>query len=374
MNERYELTIERIRTILKEETVDVVYRDYFRKVAEFILEIHGIQERLESKPNSECTLEELEKENKSIYRDVTGANYEESYANPVYAVAELGEEIGKLLCFLYTEIRSEIPHVYEKRMEYLTICNELFIEIYNCFEMTPFPSYKELKEIIYWYASDYCDVYVADRVEEQVNPEFVFAKDIILNSDLNDLRYLYRYGEYISEQELETAKSLNALPQEKIDEMVGQMEAFEKTIVEIRYQIGNERIVKKVMEDLASKGHEFVIYRAAVNAVTKDGAEKIGYYGGSPNKQYDYDHQADQGLFLNKKFVERKCDVMKNAYEKNKELAKKHAGAIVIEPFKEEKVSLIQKLEAITLRERQEQLVALLEDKSGELVSGYKYL
>ncbi|MBQ8804642.1 MAG: hypothetical protein IJZ53_13520 [Tyzzerella sp.] len=374
MNERYELTIERIRAILNEETVDVIYRDYFRKVAEFILEIYGIRERLETKPDSECTLEELETENKSIYSDVTGANYEESYANPVYAVAELGEEIGKLLCFLYAEIRSEIPHVYEKRIEYLTICNELFIEIYNCFEMTPFPSYKELKEIIYWYASDYCDVYVADRVAEQVNPNYTFAKDIILNSDLNDMRYLYQYGEYISGKELKTAASLNALSQEKISEMVGEMETFEKPIVEIRYQIGNERIVRKVMEHLAAKGHEFVVYRAAVNAVTKDGFEKLGYYGGTPNKQYDYDHQADQGLFLNKKFVERKCDVMKNAYEQHKELAKKHAGAIVIEPFKEKKAGLIQKLEAITLRERQEQLLALLEDKTGQLASGYKYL
>ena len=374
MNERYELTIERINDILKEESVDVIYRDYFRKVAQFVLEIHKIRERLEVKPNSECTLEELEEENRSIYRDITGKNYEESYANPVYAVAELGEEIGKLLSFLYTEIRSEIPHVYEGRLEYLTICNELFIEIYNCFEATPFPSYKELKDIIYWYASDYCDVYVADRIEEQVNPECTFAKDIILQSDLNDLRYLYQYGEYISENELRAAKRLNALPQERLDEMIGEMERFEKPIVEIRYQIGNERMVKRVMEVLAEDGHEVVIYRTAVNAVTKDGFGKVGYYGGVPNKQYEYDHQEDHGLFLNKKFVERKCDVIKNAFEKHRDLAKKHAGAIVIEPFQEEKTGFIQKLEAITLEERQEQLMALLEDKEGQLVSGYKYL
>ena len=107
------------------------------------------------KPNAECSFEELKVENENIYKDVIGTNYEESYANPSYAVAKMGEEIGQILSFLYTEIRSEIPFVYEKRLEYLTICNELFIEIYNCFEGDGEPDLPEVKSIIYWYASDY---------------------------------------------------------------------------------------------------------------------------------------------------------------------------------------------------------------------------
>ena len=47
MNERYELTIERIRGIVKEETVPVLYREYFQCVAEFILEIDAIRKRLQ---------------------------------------------------------------------------------------------------------------------------------------------------------------------------------------------------------------------------------------------------------------------------------------------------------------------------------------
>lgn len=37
--ERYMLSIERIRRITEEETTEVLYRDYFRKVSEFILKI-----------------------------------------------------------------------------------------------------------------------------------------------------------------------------------------------------------------------------------------------------------------------------------------------------------------------------------------------
>ena len=372
MNERYELTIERIRGILSEESVDIVFRDFFQKVAAFILEIDEIRNRLEKK--EETSFEMWQEENHRIYQDILEANYEESYANPAYAVAELGEEIGKLLCFLYTEIRSEIPHVYEGKLENLTICNELFIEIYNCFEETPLPSYKELRNIIYWYASDYCDVYVTNRIAEQVDPKCSFAKELLLKEDLKDLRYLYKYGEYISEHEILTAESLNALSEEAVEEMVEGMDEFDKGIVEVRYQIGNERIVKKIVEKLVANGCPCVIYRAAVNAVTKNGLEKKGFYSSSPNQQYEYDHQMDQGLFLNKKYIERKRDVMKNAYEAHKDLAKQYAGAIVIEPFKDKENGDVCKLEAISLSERQQELTLIFEDKSGELVSGYKYL
>ena len=41
--ERYMLSIERIRRITEEETTEVLYRDYFRKVSEFILKINEIR-------------------------------------------------------------------------------------------------------------------------------------------------------------------------------------------------------------------------------------------------------------------------------------------------------------------------------------------
>lgn len=384
MNERYELTIERIRSIINEETVDAAYRDYFRKVAEFIMEIHDIRNRIQVKPNVSCTLEELKKENENIYRDVTGTNYEKSYANPAYAVAQLGEKIGQLLCFLYTEIRSEIPHVYEQRLEYLTICNELFIEIYNCFEGTEVPEYKELKDIIYWYASDYCDVYMADRIAEQLDPDRSFAAEIIMNSDLSDLRYLYQFGEYVSENEWKTAEHLNSLSQETIDRMAevyteGYRKGFEvagidlskKSVVEIRYTLGFERVIRKAIKNFAQMGLRPTIYRAAANVVTKKQQHKIGYYGGIPNKQYEYDHRSDQGLFLGKRFIERKLDVMKNTYEQYKDLAARYAGPAVMEVFGEEPFAPVQKPEAITLDEKQEQIAVLFASKSGQLVNQY---
>lgn len=382
--ERYMLSIERIRRITEEETTEVLYRDYFRKVSEFILKINEIRERMQDKPFEQCTLDELKKENESIYADVVGDQYDTSYANPAYAVSLFGEEIGQLLSFLYTELRGEIAYVYEQQVEYLAICNELFIEIYNCFEGTLTPDYKELKEIVYWYASDYCDVFVADRIEEQLNPECSFAADIVTKSNLNDLRYLYQYGEYVSENEWKTAEHLNTLPQKTIDQMadvytegyrIGFVNAgidlSKKSVVNIRYTLGFERVIKKAIENFEKMGLRPTIYRAAVSVLTKRQHYKVGYYGAIANKQYEYDHRQDQGLFLDKKFMERKLDVMKNAYEKYRELAGEHAGPAVMEIFGEEPFAPVQKPESVVLTEKQEKLSVLFDSKSGQLTNQY---
>ena len=382
--ERYMLSIERIRRITEEETTEVLYRDYFRKVSEFILKINEIRERMQDKPFEQCTLDELKRENESIYADVVGDQYDTSYANPAYAVSLFGEEIGQLLSFLYTELRGEIAYVYEQQVEYLAICNELFIEIYNCFEGTLTPDYKELKEIVYWYASDYCDVFVADRIEEQLNPECSFASDIVTKSNLNDLRYLYQYGEYVSENEWKTAEHLNTLPQKTIDQMadvytegyrIGFVNAgidlSKKSVVNIRYTLGFERVIKKAIENFEKMGLRPTIYRAAVSVLTKRQHYKVGYYGAIANKQYEYDHRQDQGLFLDKKFMERKLDVMKNAYEKYRELAGEHAGPAVMEIFGEEPFAPVQKPESVVLTEKQEKLSVLFDSKSGQLTNQY---
>ena len=382
--ERYMLSIERIRRITEEETTEVLYRDYFRKVSEFILKINEIRERMQDKPFEQCTLDELKRENESIYADVVGDQYDTSYANPAYAVSLFGEEIGQLLSFLYTELRGEIAYVYEQQVEYLAICNELFIEIYNCFEGTLTPDYKELKEIVYWYASDYCDVFVADRIEEQLNPECSFAADIVTKSNLNDLRYLYQYGEYVSENEWKTAEHLNTLPQKTIDQMadvytegyrIGFVNAgidlSKKSVVNIRYTLGFERVIKKAIENFEKMGLRPTIYRAAVSVLTKRQHYKVGYYGAIANKQYEYDHRQDQGLFLYTKFMERKLDVMKNAYEKYRELAGEHAGPAVMEIFGEEPFAPVQKPESVVLTEKQEKLSVLFDSKSGQLTNQY---
>lgn len=53
-----------------------------------------------------------------------------SYANPVYAVKVMGLEYGRMLSFLYVELRGMIAYAYELRIAEMTVLMELFVEIY----------------------------------------------------------------------------------------------------------------------------------------------------------------------------------------------------------------------------------------------------
>ena len=232
IEERYELALDRIRLMQTEDTVKEPYRDYFKKMAEFVLMLDELRDELLDGRYQKFTLEELRTWNRRLYQDVLPEQYKESYANPDYACKMFGKESGQILGMLYAELRGAVVYVFEGKTEYLAILYELLIEIYNQFEDTP--DAKTARDIFYWYASDYCDVFLADR---------------------------------ISENEWKTAEHLNRLPEETIQKMAdvyseGYRIGFvntgkdlsKKSVVNIRYILGFERVVKKAIENFEKMG------------------------------------------------------------------------------------------------------------------------
>lgn len=384
IEERYGLAVERIREMKKEQTAKEPFTDYFHKMAEFVLMIDEVRDKLAQGTYWDRSREELAEENRRLYGDILPGAYEKSYANPSFAVRVLGDEYGQLLSFLYAELRGSIAYVFERRTEYLDILFELLIEIYNQFEEEARPDLGRIRDSIYWYASDYCDVFVADRIREQIDPEESFAVDIIMKESLDNLAYLYKFGEYISENELRTARHLNELPEEMICKMAdvyteGYRIGFvntgkdlsKKGTVEIRYVLGFERVIRKAVENFEKMGLKPVFYRSSVTALTKRQHLKSGYYGAVANKQYEYDHRNDQAVFLDKKFMERKLEVIQTTYEHYKELAGKYAGPACIEMFGEEPFSPKQKEEVIKLSGKQEELQLKLQSRQSQITNQY---
>lgn len=381
---RYELAIERIENIKGENTVSEKYRDYFRTLADFALLVDKLKEKIENGEYYKFSIEELECWNTQLYDDILGEHYKTSYANPVFAAEKFGIEYGRLLSFLYTELRGAIPYVFEKKTEYLDILFELFIEVYNQFEEENEPEYEHVRQTIYWYASDYCDVFLADRIKEQIDPEDNFAVDLIMNSDFNDVRYLYYYGEYVSENEKRTAMHLNELSLETIQKMAdvyteGYRIGFvntgknlsKKATVNIRYTLGFERVIRIAIENFRKMGLKPTVYRAGVSVLTKRQHLKIGYYGGIANKQYEYDHKDDQALILDRQFMERKLEVMRTTYEQYKDLARRHAGPACMETFGEEPFTPVSKSETVKLNDKQKEISLEYDSKSSQIVNNY---
>ena len=375
--QRHELAVERLRTIVTEETVDAAYISYFQDCTLFLLELENTQRKIEDGIWDSLNLEEKRSLNRILYSDIIGEKYQTSYVNQDYACEKFGQEMGQLLSLLYTEIRAGIPYVFEQRKDYLTILYELFLEVYTCFEgmseeENPVPKPEQIKEILYWYASDYCDVFYADRILEQMDPSADFAVQIIEKADLDKDDYLYEFGEYISKNELGTAHHLRNLPQETLQKMAdvyteGYRVGFintgkdlsKKSIVNIRYSLGFEKVICLAIENFRKMGLKPVIYRAASSVITKREHHKIGYYGAIANQQYEYDHRQDQALFMDKRYVERKLEVMKTVFEQNKEMAAGVAGPAEA------------KETAPSYDEAQRELDLLFSSKSGQITNEY---
>ena len=385
MEERYNLVIDRIKAIIEEKTAAEPYREYFQHVARFILKLDELKQNVESGRQKEMSEEALREEMDALYADELEANYEKSYANPAYAVSVLGGELGSFLSAVYAEIRGSISYVQEQRLEYEVIGAELFIEIYNKFEEEEQPQLESLKEIFYWYASDYCDVFAADRIKDQIDPESgCFIVNMIMNEDLSDLRYLYRMGEYVGENERGTAAYLNSLPQEKIDKMADTFsegyrigfvntgkDLSKKSVVNIYYAMGFERIVKKAIENFEKMGLKPTIFRTSHSVITRGRNSQIGFFNISGNRQYIYDHRDDIGLVMDKQYVERKLEVMRTTYEQNKEIAAGYAGPAVIDIFGEKTFVPQAKPEAVKLSEKQEELLVAMNGRAGRLTNEY---
>ena len=382
--ERHVLAVGRLRGIVSEETVPERYLPYFQDVAIFLLELENVRRKVESGEWNRYSVEEMKSLNEILYSDVLEEHYGSSYANPAYAAEKFGLEMGQLLSMLYAEMRSGIPCSFENRIDYLTILFELFIEVYNSFESDSVPGTKEIRDIIYWYASDYCDVFLADRIMEQIDPAYSFAADIIENADLDNDRYLYCFGEYITENELGTARHLRTLPEESLRKMAdvyteGYRIGFintgkdlsKKSVVNIRYSLGFEKVIRIAIENFRQMGLKPVIYRAASGVITKREHHKIGYYGAVPNWQYEYDHRQDQALFMDKRYIERRLEVSRTVYEQHKDQAAQFAGPAVMETFGEKPFSPKAVPEAPSYNEEQKKLAVSYDSRSGQLTNEY---
>lgn len=391
--ERYALAKERVSEIKEEKAVSEPYLDFFQKTAAFLTKnvevMDGVvllgekEEPRKLTGAADLSMDEWKKLNQDLYEDILPENYGTSYGNPVYACEKLGE-YGKEFSFLYAELRGAVIYAYERRLWDMTVLLELFLEVYVAFAQEEPPAEEEFRGILNSYANDYCQDMVEYRTRECVDPELDFAARIIMESDLTDLRYLYLFGEYITENELGTAAFLNGLSQEEIDSCArtytegyrmgfvnGRKDLSKKKTVNIRYNLGFERMVKAAILQFGEMGLKPVIYRYPAHVVSKRGAYRIGYTGAVANPQFDYDHRQDAALYLDQDFVQKRLRALQTSYEKYKELAYVHAGPACIEVFGETPFSPVSVKEVWQFSEAQQNLEIEMQNEAGQITNRY---
>ncbi len=370
--ERFELMEERIAQICSKAETKEQFADYFQKNAAFLLMLARLYR--DKKDSKSAT--ELKQQNFKLYEDILPEAYQSSYANPAYAIKVFGRELGEPLCLMAAHLRESIREVFRGNLLRLTIAMELFVEVYNTFEdwareeneAKGAECAKELSQIFYWYFHDYSEIFQEESIRRQINPEENFETEIVMGADLTDPSYLYRYGAYIGANELVMAEFLNRLPEEKIQAMAdtyteGYRIGFEvtgkdigkKKVVQVRYPIGFERMV-----------------RAAIRNFEKMGLKPtMAATGTAANKQFDYDHKEDRAYYIDKAYVERCLEVRKTYFEEEKLLAAGMAGPAVIEVFGEEPFSPETKKEALHYDKKQQQLCVYEMSQAGQITNKY---
>lgn len=341
MEERYELAFERIREMAAEENIAEKYNDYCRKNAALFIRLDEVLQQVNTEGLRRVSLERLKSWNTFFYDDIRGNAYETSYGDPRYAVRQFGEEEGRLLMYFYCRFRDGILNAYEGDKESVLLLMELFLQVYTVLT-TEEDTARWLKETLYYFVYDYDEYYTEKSVRRIVDPALDRLVNIVMDSDLSDEKYLYLYGENITENEKRTARFVSSLPQEKIELIArtyteGYRQGFvaagidlsKKKTVNIRYHIGFEAIVREAVRQFEQMGLSPVISMSG-------NTRAAGVTTTPANRQYVYDHRFDDAVYLNHALVKEKLLHAEKVFEKYREHAFTFAGPAVIEIFGEE--------------------------------------
>ena len=378
MEERYNLAKYRIEEIVNEKILPDRIQSFFASRAEFILFIANIYELKERDELCKLSLNVLREMNHKAYEwpvDIT-------YSNCI-----CDEEV--YLCALEAELRAMIPYAYEGDVFNLVIRMELFLEFYSAYlvaseEDAEHPSVTVLKDILFYYVNDYTYDAYEEKVRNNVTLEEDFATKIIMGEDVNDIKTLYLFGEYVTSVEEETLKHISSLEEDVLKKMADTFtEGYRigfintnkdlsiKKTVAIRYVLGFEPVVKTAIDNFKAMGLKPTFSRASFNLLKGRGVVKNGYQGACPSRQYDYEHKDDAALFLDSRLATIKVEAIKNAYEKYKEEAALFAGPAVMEVFGEEAPSYITVPNAPALTKEQQKLKVKITSESMNVQSKY---
>ena len=323
---------------------------------------------------SELGLPELSSLNKEAYTELA-RDYETSFANPAYAEKTVGKKVGKLLSALYSYAFRYIPAAFSGDTEVLTIYMELVLEIYSQYVQDGFNS-AAIGNAIYFFHHDYCHELMLRKQKLARDPNCNIPLKLLNENDISKPDYLYKTGLYVSDNETGTHEFINSLSDEEINSIAltfagGYERGFyaagidysERKIVELRYPLGYERIIKRAIEIFEEQGKSFVMYF--------DPASGAGVVSTSPNRQFDYDHRNDNVLYLDGRYKEVYLSALTEAYKSLASELTVYAGPACLESFGEADFDPVNRPECLSPDSEQTALLVSMKNEGARILRQY---
>jgi hypothetical protein len=186
------------------------------------------------------------------------------------------------------------------------------------------------------------------------DPNFDYYKKIVNRVADGEIKYLFMYDKRIGESELKIAKFLSEYPEERLRKISKIMvDAYfmafknrnknmgDRKVVQLIYDIGFERLIYFLSQEIESRGLEISIGGGSVTPV---------------NRQYGYDHRFDAALYLTEVTCEVKEEESKEVFENVKPLLDRLSGMIAFMNFGETPFSYENKGESLKFSEEQQNI------------------
>ena len=354
----YNESLEKIK-VIKEELMNLESsdkKDYFELLkdrVDFVLKLAEFESILDDNYFKNKNFEELRKENQELFLEILPENYESSYSNPVFSVKIFGEKFGQLIAYFHYYSKSFVDYAYKHKIFKMLEFNKLLIELFDYIKNNSI-IYEDLLKITTQISTSDRSKHYTHVLTEANDPNYQFYTHVLSNVDLTDLRYLFRMGKYITDNEIKMAQFLTSYPLEKLRSLAkaivkAYFKGFErngkkignKNVAEINYPIGMERLIREV-KTVLNKNNLSVSCNEIRNTIV--------------NEQAIFDHKFDIALILNEELATNIITGYYNGLENTKELLSKQAGVIYFSSFGEKPFNPENKSDNLKLSEEQTEI------------------
>ncbi len=339
---------------------------YFLNLISKIQYFEKLNNDFEKRAIDKHSLKDLQQINAEIDSEISQENYPNSFANPKFCSDNLDQEFGALYAFYYTSILNLKKVVFTKKLYIVSKKVRNLIKVIEAWEK----GNDDFRDLMTEVAKD-------QSVEEQVtslklsyDPDLDLNYEIVVNSDLNNLAYLYKYGVNVSDNELKIAEFLQNYDEKKIDELSNSiMKSYIRGIVnanksmDVRknimfiYNVGQERIVRSIVKKMEESGFRPLLSRVDSTAV---------------NKQFDFDHKFDNAFYLDEKYLEDHIATFEKASAAVSDLLELYSGVLYIEKFGESNFSPETNEKAAKLNAEQRKLSQQLRMRQTQIIEKYR--
>ncbi len=334
----WQKTTHKIQSINVEKTMP--FAVYFNAVKKLILLADRYDHYLEQDPQlKNIQLSELQRLFSSYFKDLSPEPdlkgripYDTSFANPDYACSVYGSEWGQILTWCYTQYHSYLQLVVQKRYPDLARLNKLLLIFYHDVMMEKIDC-KMFATLLKTAVLEEMDEQQQFNLYWRFHPWQKLYNQIISEADFSDIRYLYRYGIHLGEQDIRMAEFINAYSEKELRHLSKyiaesyangflrtQKDYKIKKYAMLTVSAGMERLGKMVIKELKQIGLQTIVSQPVTKGI---------------NRQYVYDHRFDMALYLNRNYLDR----MLPAYEKAVEMMSGHlhlnAGPVFVQLFGE---------------------------------------